>query len=106
MCRRGNGATDVGQFAAEAYLLDAFCGKRRLRKAFLQGYCSKMLELGLDSAQDRAFVERVVIHTGVHLSYWPAVMQWTDKEQTRTMMEGWHQTMREAASGNLPPFLD
>ena len=38
MTRRGCGATDVGQFAAEAYLLDVFKGSRGLMESFLQAY--------------------------------------------------------------------
>jgi hypothetical protein len=37
MVRRGCGATDVGQFAAEAWLLDRFRGGRGLLRAFLAG---------------------------------------------------------------------
>lgn len=38
LVRRGCGATDVGQFAAESWLLDRFRGGRGLLKAFLEGY--------------------------------------------------------------------
>lgn len=38
MVRRGCGATDVGQFAAEASLLDRFRGGRGLMGAFLAGH--------------------------------------------------------------------
>ncbi len=38
MVRKGCGATDVGQFAAEAWLLDRFRGGRALLRAFLEGY--------------------------------------------------------------------
>jgi hypothetical protein len=41
MSRRGNGATDVGQFAAEAWLLDTFRGGRGLLRAFLSGYAEE-----------------------------------------------------------------
>lgn len=37
MVRRGCGATDVGQFAAEAWLLERFCGERGLLGAFSGG---------------------------------------------------------------------
>ena len=36
--RRGIGATDVAQFAAEAYLLDRFCGGKGLLGAFVEAY--------------------------------------------------------------------
>ena len=38
MVRRGCGATDVGQFAAESWLLERFHGGRGLLGAFLGGY--------------------------------------------------------------------
>jgi hypothetical protein len=38
MTRRRTSATDVGQFTAEAFSLDRFCGGRGLLRAFLNAY--------------------------------------------------------------------
>ena len=74
MVRRGCGATDVGQFAAEAHLLDRFRGGRGLRAAFLKGY-------RVSGKLDHRFLKRVAIHMGVHLAFWSTRVSWgTDKE--------------------------
>lgn len=62
MARRGCGATDVGQFAAEAYLLDHFHGVRGLLAAFLKGY-------RLAGDPEDTFFQRAAIHMGVHLAF-------------------------------------
>jgi hypothetical protein len=66
MSRRGNGATDVAQFAAESWLLDRLQGGRGLLRAFLGAYVA---ERPL-SASDR---DRVVVHFGTHLGFWPTI---------------------------------
>ena len=80
MSRRGCGATDVGQFAAEAHLLDHFRGGRGLRAAFLEGYREKG-ELG------SGFLRRVAIHTGVHLAFWPTRVSWGTDKETKEIVE-------------------
>ena len=79
MVRRGCGATDVGQFAAEAHLLDRFRGGRGLRAAFLRGY------RGTEEL-DGNFLKRVVIHMGVHLAFWPTRVSWGTDEETRKIV--------------------
>ena len=80
MVRRGCGATDVGQFAAEAHLLDRFRGNSGLRAAFLKGY------RGVGEL-DRKFVERVGIHMGVHLAFWPTRVSWGTEQETKEVVE-------------------
>jgi hypothetical protein len=84
MSRRGNGATDVGQFAAEAWLLDTFRGGRRLLQAFLSGYAE---EVG--PRMTEGFAKRAGVHMGVHLAYWPSVIvpAWADEAGTRGILE-------------------
>lgn len=62
MSRRGNPATDVAQFAAEAWLLDTFRGSKGLLLAFLERY----------GKLNRIDVARVAVHMGTHLICWPA----------------------------------
>ena len=80
MVRRGCGATDVGQFAAEAYLLDRFRGSRGLLPAFLTGYRKTAIKL------DESFAIRVGVHFGTHLGFWTTVVPWASGEETREVV--------------------
>ena len=94
MVRRGCGATDIGQFAGEAYLLDRFQGGRGLRAAFLKGY------RGVGEL-DRKFVERVEIHMGVHLAFWPTRVSWGTEQETKEVVEVGCELMKGVISHNV-----
>ena len=79
MCRRGNGATDVGQFAAEAWLLDRFCGERSLLDTFLKSYVR-------ERRMEKEDCRRVAVHFGKHISYWPTVVDWGNQQETREVV--------------------
>ncbi|KAK7705433.1 hypothetical protein SLS57_010087 [Botryosphaeria dothidea] len=79
MTRRGTGATDVAQFAAEAYLLDYLCGGKGLTKAFLEAYVQAAREYEWVNEE---FVRRLVVHFGVHVAFWPTRVEWCDEKQT------------------------
>lgn len=81
MVRRGCGATDVGQFAAEAWLLDRFRGGRGLLRAFLAGY------VAVTGPLERAFVRRVAVHWGVHVAYWPTMVEWGTRAETAELVK-------------------
>ena len=89
MVRRGCGATDVGQFAAEAHLLDHFRGGKGLRAAFLKGY-------GAIGELDSRFIKRVAIHMGVHLAFWPTRVSWGTHQETKEIVGVGCQLMRQA----------
>ena len=89
MVRRGCGATDVGQFAAEAHLLDHFRGGRGLRAAFLKGYRAS-------GELDSRFLKRVAIHMGVHLAFWPTRVSWGTGNETKEIVEVGCNLMRQA----------
>ena len=89
MVRRGCGATDVGQFAAEAHLLDHFRGGRGLRGAFLKGYRAS-------GELDRRFIKRVAIHMGVHLAFWPTRVSWGTDQETKEIVDVGCILMRQA----------
>ena len=89
MVRRGCGATDVGQFAAEAHLLDRFRGGRGLRAAFLKGYRAS-------GELDDRFLKRAAIHMGVHLAFWPTRVSWGTDKETKDIMEVGCKLMRQA----------
>lgn len=92
MLRRGCGATDVGQFAAEAHLLDHFRGGRGLRAAFLKGYRAS-------GELDSRFLKRVAIHMGVHLAFWPTRVSWGTDKETKEIVEVGCKLMREVLVG-------
>lgn len=89
MVRRGCGATDVGQFAAEAYLLDHFRGGKGLRAAFLKGY-------GASGELNSRFIKRVAIHMGVHLAFWPTRVSWGTDQETKEIVGVGCRLMRQA----------
>lgn len=76
MVRRGCGGTDVGQFAAEAWLLDRFRGGRGLLGAFLAGYREAV-------EPSRQSLKRMAVHFGTHLAFWPTRVEWGSREETR-----------------------
>jgi tRNA A-37 threonylcarbamoyl transferase component Bud32 len=63
MARIGNGVTDLGQFAAEAYFLDHFRGGRGLLQAFLGAYVG-------ERPLSRTDIVRFVVHFGTHVAFW------------------------------------
>ncbi|KAF2457000.1 kinase-like domain-containing protein [Lineolata rhizophorae] len=76
MVRRGCGATDVAQFAAEAFLLDKFRGEKGLLPAFLSAYRAAA------GKPSREFFKRVAIHFGTHVAFWPTRVRWGTREET------------------------
>jgi thiamine kinase-like enzyme len=76
MVRRGCGATDIAQFSAESYLLDRFRGEKGLLPEILAGYAS--VRKG-----DRRFLQRVAVHFGTHLAFWPSRVPWANEEDTK-----------------------
>ena len=89
MVRRGCGGTDVGQFAAEAWLLDRFRGGRGLLGAFLAGYTE-------GAGLSRGFLKRVAVHFGTHLAFWPTRVEWGSKEETRECVLLGQEVMKRA----------
>ncbi|RMZ73159.1 kinase-like domain [Pyrenophora seminiperda CCB06] len=75
LTRLGTSATDVGQFCAEAFLLDRFRGGRGLLPAFLGSYVEARGD-GLD----KEWVKRMVVHWAVHVAFWPTRVKWAESE--------------------------
>jgi thiamine kinase-like enzyme len=84
MVRRGTSATDVGQFAAEAFLLDRFRGGRGLHFAFLHAYATARKD---SAALGRTWLRRMVVHWAVHVAFWPTGVIWTDREGTQELVD-------------------
>jgi aminoglycoside phosphotransferase (APT) family kinase protein len=100
MSRRGNGATDVAQFAAEAWLLDRFRGHKGLMNAFLKAYAATR-QIG---DEDRV---RVAVHFGTHLAYWPTQLQWVqwgNNEETTECVKLGVEIMERAMARDLAWF--
>ncbi|KAI4122536.1 MAG: hypothetical protein LQ338_005767 [Usnochroma carphineum] len=106
MCRRGCGATDVGQFAAETYLLDRLRGGKGLQQAFLRGYREAVGKFGGRSLQHEGYLKRVAVHMGVHLAYWPASVKWADEDETKAVIELGHELMRHGDAGDMEWLAD
>ena len=104
MVRRGCGATDVGQFAAEAWLLDRFRGGRGLLPAFLSSYRETAKQKqGLSSYETgrpmAEFFRRVAIQLGTHLAFWPTRVSWGTEDETRDVVkQGFEVLVRALAS--------
>jgi Ser/Thr protein kinase RdoA (MazF antagonist) len=84
LVRRGTSATDVGQFAAESFLLDRFRGGRGLLGAFLNAYIiarEQTVTLG------KSWLTRVVVHWAVHIAFWPTRVRWSNEEETKALVE-------------------
>jgi thiamine kinase-like enzyme len=86
MSRRGTSATDVGQFAAEAFLLDRFKGGRGLRANFLDAYIAARGEAENGEAIGRRWIRRMAAHWAVHVAFWPTRVPWTDREGTQKLV--------------------
>ncbi|KAF2678945.1 kinase-like protein [Lentithecium fluviatile CBS 122367] len=84
MTRRGTSATDVGQFAAESFLLDRFRGGKGLLPAFLNAYSAARKD---DPIIDREWVRRMAVHWAVHVAFWPTGVKWVDREGTEKLVD-------------------
>jgi hypothetical protein len=98
MVRRGCGATDVGQFAAEAWLLERFCGERGL---FWGGIATEERRRGWGRGRGREWVERVAVQMGVHLGFWPSRVQWGTREETREVVGLGNEILRRVEGGEV-----
>ena len=77
MTRRGNGVTDVGQFAAESWLLDRFRGGEGMMGAFLHAYrAGREVDWPMDDRR------RVAVQFGTHIAFWPTRVEWGGIEET------------------------
>ncbi|KAJ4366953.1 hypothetical protein N0V83_007483 [Neocucurbitaria cava] len=85
--RRGTSATDVGQFAAEAFLLDRFRGGKGLLPAFLNAYVVAGGSKATGLMLNKAWARRVVVQWAVHVAYWPTRVAWTNGEGTRELVD-------------------
>jgi aminoglycoside phosphotransferase (APT) family kinase protein len=95
MTRNGFGVTDIGQFSAEAWLLDRFRGDRGLLDAFLKGY---LAERGAPLGREEQ--RRVAIHFGTHIAYWPTRVEWGTKEETKDVVKIGVEMLEHAESGD------
>ena len=108
MVRRGCGATDVGQFAAEAWLLDRFRGGRGLLPAFLSGYQTTASQEGPSTGkadkQMTEFFRRVAIQMGTHLSFWPTRVLWGSQDETQDAVKQGFEVLVHVLDNNYEWF--
>lgn len=67
VARNGDGVTDVGHFAGEAFFLDRLRGGRGLLNAFLEAYVKEKGTLG---ERER---ERIAAEFGTRITFWPTI---------------------------------
>jgi len=56
-------------------------GGRGLLRAFLAGYAA------VTGPLERAFVRRVAVHWGVHVAYWPTMVEWGTRAETAELVK-------------------
>lgn len=98
MSRRGISATDVAQFAAEAFLLDHFKGGRGLRESFLTRYVVARGEA--DWPLGKQWVRRMAVHWAVHVAFWPTWVAWADEEGTKELVDIGVKTLKLVLDGD------
>jgi hypothetical protein len=98
MTRRGISATDVGQFAAEAFLLDRFRGDRGLLPVFLDAYV-EVRKQG-DEKIGKEWVRRMAVHWGVHVAFWPTRVEWANREGTQKLVDIGVSVLKAAVDGD------
>lgn len=87
MVRIGNSATDLGQFAAEAFLLDTLQGEKGLRVAFLQAYfATRTIDWG-SNVIIYPWIRRIAVHFAVHIAFWcTRELHWA-KQHTQALID-------------------
>ncbi|KAF2031374.1 kinase-like protein [Setomelanomma holmii] len=98
MVRRGTSATDVGQFAAEAFLLDRLRGDRGLRRAFLARYIQMRKD---DPIIGREWLKCVAVHWAVHIAFWPTRVDWTDQKGTQELVDIGVEVLKAVLDGDV-----
>ena len=88
LVRVGNSATDVGQFAAEAFLLDRFHGSKGLHASFIHSYFrSSAVDFG-SKEMIYPWLTRVAVHFAAHIAVWPTRgVHWANKENTGGLVD-------------------
>ncbi|KAJ4342581.1 hypothetical protein N0V95_006892 [Ascochyta clinopodiicola] len=103
MVRIGNSATDVGQFAAEAFLLDLYHGNKGLQAAFIRAYFQSSTVSYGDREIMFRWMTRVAIHFAVHIGFWPTrSVHWIDDEDTEDDLVGLSLVILEDIVSILP----
>lgn len=101
MTRKGCGATDVGQFTAEAWLLDRFRGGKGLVRAFINAYASSSSRSKLADEDAVRWTIRAIVHYGTHLAYWPLRVPWGNEEETNDVHAHGMEILRKVVGNDL-----
>ena len=102
LTRIGNSATDIGQFAAEATILDLLNGNNYqsgLCAAFIRAYF-KTSAVGIGSSETiYAWMTQIAIHYAVHLIVWPSIaVHWAPKEDAPSFCVHGFTVLKDALS--------
>lgn len=101
MVRVGNSATDVGQFAAEAFLLDKIYGDKGLRAAFIKAYFKTSAVNYGSKERLYPWMARIAIHFAVHIAVWPASgVHWANREDSRALVDLAVAILKDAATSS------
>lgn len=103
MVRRGTSATDVAQFAAEAFLLDRFRGGRCLCSSFVRAYLADRKDAG---TLGKSWLRRLLVHWAVHVAFWPTRVEWTDRAGTRKLVEIGTATLKNVLQDDWEELLE
>ena len=112
MTRLSTGATDVAQFAAEAWLLDRFyplTPSSSLSDGVLSAFLTSYVKAAKASERnwiDDAFRQRLIIHFGTHLAFWPSRVGWGSKEQTEEVVKFGAEVLRKGLRGSWKWFQE
>lgn len=129
LVRLGSGATDVGQFAAEAWLLGHFHGDRKpdpnskedrdqvLLESFLRAYRASLVtsstskrgrsdDFASDSILTDRWLQKTLVHFGVHLWFWTTVVGWGTEAEMQEVVNYGEEVVRVAISGGLDEWRE
>ncbi|KAF1933522.1 uncharacterized protein M421DRAFT_52032 [Didymella exigua CBS 183.55] len=99
LTRIGTSATDIGQFAAEAAMLDRFHGNKGLRAAFMRAYFQTS---GASHGAKKTLVPwltRIAMHYAVHLVVWPGrAVHWAPPEAAAMLADHGLAVLADAVS--------
>jgi hypothetical protein len=96
MVRNGNGASDIGRFSAESFLLDRFRGNKGLLPAFLNSYLATRKEPITWEEQRRIYAD-----FATHIAYWPTRVSWGSKEETTELVKLGVQLLETIEKGDV-----
>ncbi|KAI9725807.1 MAG: hypothetical protein M1828_002436 [Chrysothrix sp. TS-e1954] len=94
--RRGDGMTDVAQFAAEIYCYERFRCKTGILGSFLKAYLER---------RPLPSLMTFGAHFGAHLVYWPSRVHWAGPSETKELAGVGLKFIERAVQGTLTDWI-